>query len=134
MSSIISRTPSTVWLPRLSQMTISALLQHRAELGLYISQESFAVHGSIQAPRGNQAFKTEACNESHGFPVTAGSVVMASLSHRAAAMPPGHVRACSRFIEKDQAAGSHVFCQSRQRRLAAATSARSCSLARSVFL
>ena len=53
----------------------------------------------------NQAVKMQAGNESHGFPVTAGSVIMASLSHRTAAMPPGHVRACSRFIEKDQARG-----------------------------
>lgn len=76
-----------------------------AGLGLmgFTGQESCAIHGSIQALGRNQLVKIEACNESHGFPLIAGSVVLASLSHRVAAMPPGHVRARSRFIEKDQA-------------------------------
>ncbi len=30
---------------------------------------------------------------------------MTSLAHRVAVMPPRHIRACSRFIEKDQARG-----------------------------
>lgn len=79
-------------------------LECRAELGFHINQESCAIHGRIQTPRRKQTVKMQSGNESHGF-VTAGSMVIASLSHRTAAILPRHVRACSRFIEKDQASG-----------------------------
>ena len=77
-------------------------LERRSQTLLEVGQKDFSIHGSVNQHRRDYSGMTQACNESHGFPMSQRHISDQALSPRAAAVRSHHVGADCGLVDEHQ--------------------------------
>lgn len=100
---IAARTPSTVWLCKLSITTMSPGLSVGDEDLLNIVTENVAIDRAFDDHRGREAVAAQRHDEGGCFPMPMRDCGQQALAPRRPALQPGHVRGRPGFVDKDEA-------------------------------
>jgi hypothetical protein len=99
MASLI---PATLWLARLSIMTMSPG-RSRHETLLDKGAEALAIHGTVEHTGSGDCAHAQGCDERRRFPMSPRRRGEEAFPARATTIAACHVRAGARFVDEDEA-------------------------------